>query len=34
MIYTSYFAKIRQFPGNIIPISIAEFPPRGWRGGG
>ena len=28
MIYTSYFAKIRNFPNNIIPISIARFQPK------
>lgn len=28
MLYTSYFAKIRKFPDNIIPISIARFQPK------
>ena len=28
MIYTSYFAKIRKFPNNVIPISIARFQPK------
>jgi uncharacterized phage-like protein YoqJ len=28
MIYTSYFAKIRKFPDNIIPVSIARFQPK------
>lgn len=28
MIYTSYFAKIRKFPNNIIPVSIARFQPK------
>ena len=29
MIYTSYFAKIRKFPSNVSPISIARFTPKG-----
>lgn len=29
MIYTSYFAKIRKFPDNVIPVSIARFTPKG-----
>ena len=29
MIYTSYFAKIRKFPSNVFPISIARFTPKG-----
>lgn len=28
MLYTSYFAKIRKFPDNIIPVSIARFQPK------
>lgn len=28
MIYTSYFAKIRKFSNNIIPVSIARFQPK------
>ncbi len=28
MIYTSYFAKIRKIPNNVIPISIARFQPK------
>lgn len=28
MLYTSYFAKIRKFPNNIIPVSIARFQPK------
>lgn len=29
MIYTSYFAKIRKFPSNVSPVSIARFTPKG-----
>ena len=32
MIYTSYFANIRHFPENIIPVSIARKPPEKWDG--
>lgn len=30
MIFTSYFANIRNLPPNCIPISIAQFPPKGF----
>jgi uncharacterized protein YeaO (DUF488 family) len=32
VIYTSYFAKIRALPDNIVPISIALKPPAGYNG--
>lgn len=31
-IYTSYFAKIRKFPENIMPIAICRMPPAGYTG--
>lgn len=32
MIYTTYFAQLRNLPTNIIPISICRFPPKWFRG--
>lgn len=32
MIYTSYFAKIRKLPANIIPVSICGKAPEGYKG--
>lgn len=32
MIYTTYFAKIRKLPDNVIPISIAGKAPNGYTG--
>ena len=32
MIYTSYFAKLKSLPENIIPISICGKAPNGWKG--
>lgn len=32
MIFTSYFAKIRKFPANFIPVSISRWPPKGYEG--
>lgn len=32
MIYTTYFAKIKDLPKNIIPISIAAKPPKEFNG--
>lgn len=32
MIYTTYFAKLKDLPKNITPISISLYPPKGWRG--
>lgn len=29
---TSYFANWRNFPKNARIISIAQFPPKGWKG--
>lgn len=31
-IYTSYFAKIRNLPDNIVPISICLKSPQGYKG--
>lgn len=32
MIYTSYFAKLKKLPADLIPISISIYPPKGWSG--
>lgn len=32
MIYTSYFAKIRKLPANIVPVSICGKVPEGYKG--
>lgn len=32
MIYTSYFAKLKSLPGNIIPISICGKAPDWYKG--
>ena len=32
MIYTSYFANLRNIPENITPIAICRFPPKTWYG--
>lgn len=32
MIYTTYFAKIKDLPKNIIPISIVAKPPKDFNG--
>ena len=34
MIYTSYFAMIRNFPENYTPVSISRFPPSWYDGKG
>jgi len=31
-IYTSYYAKLRKLPENIIPISIALYTPKFYKG--
>ena len=31
-IYTTYFAKVKDLPADIVPISIAGKAPRGWTG--
>lgn len=31
-IYTSYFAKARKLPPNIVPVSICGKPPFPWSG--
>ena len=32
MIYTTYFAKLKKLPENIIPIAICAKPPAGYKG--
>ena len=32
MIYTTYFAKLKKLPENIIPIAICAKPPAGYCG--
>ena len=32
MIYTTYFAKLKKLPENIIPIAICAKPPVGYKG--
>lgn len=32
MVFTSYFAKTKKFPENFIPISISQWPPKGYKG--
>ena len=32
MIYTTYFAKLKKLPDNIIPIAICAKPPSGYTG--
>ena len=32
MIYTTYFAKLKKLPENIIPIAICAKPPKGYNG--
>ena len=32
MIYTTYFAKLKKLPENIIPIAICAKPPNGYTG--
>ena len=32
MIYTTYFAKLKSLPGNIIPIAICGKAPAGYHG--
>lgn len=32
MIFTSYFAQIRNFTDNIVPLSIAQYPPKWYTG--
>lgn len=32
MVYTTYFAQIRQLPPNVIPISICAKAPTGYTG--
>lgn len=32
MIFTTYFANIKNLPNHIVPISIAKHPPKGYKG--
>ena len=32
MIYTSYFANIKNLPENCVPVSIAQWAPKGYHG--
>ena len=32
MIYTTYFAKLKKLPENIVPIAICAKPPNGYTG--
>lgn len=32
MIFTSYFAKLREIPPNFVPIAICKYPPKWYRG--
>ncbi len=32
MIYTSYFANVKNLPSNIVPIAICGRSPDGWTG--
>lgn len=32
MLYTTYFAKLKQLPGDIIPVSICSKAPNGYSG--
>lgn len=32
MIHTTYFAKLKKLPDNIIPVSICAKPPTGYNG--
>lgn len=32
MIYTSYFAQMRNFPSNYYPIAISQYPPKWYEG--
>lgn len=32
MIYTTYFAQLRNLPSNVVPISICRFPPQWFHG--
>ena len=31
-IYTTYFAKLKKLPRNIVPVSICRYPPSGFKG--
>lgn len=32
MIYTTYFAKLRFLPKDVIPVAICAKPPKGYQG--
>ena len=31
-IHTSYFGNLQKIPGSILPVSIARFPPKWFKG--
>ena len=31
-IYTTYFAKLKKLPRNIVPVSICRYPPSVFKG--
>ena len=31
-IWTTYYAGLRKLPRHILPVSIAGWPPKGWKG--
>lgn len=31
-LYTGYFAGLKHVPDSVVPVSIAQFPPKGWTG--
>ncbi len=32
IIYTTYFANLKNLPANIIPVSISQVVPAGYKG--
>ena len=32
MIYTTYFAKLKKLPDNVLPVAICAKPPAGYNG--
>ena len=32
-IWTTYYAGLKKLPRHILPVSIAGWPPKGWKGG-
>ena len=31
-IWTTYYAGLKKLPRHILPVSIAGWPPKGWKG--